>query len=70
MSPRSESLELIKDVLVNACLTNNVLTTRTSLTPKTEVCDYMFTSRNIEVSSFAVLVEVISDHATLIMEVG
>lgn len=68
--PHSESLELINDVLDNACVINDVSTTRTSLTSKTEVCDYIFTSRNIEVSNFNVLDKMVSDHTALSIEIS
>lgn len=64
----SPSLELINKVLVNHTKENGVLTTRTPLTHKTEACDYIFTSPDIEVKSFQVLDDIASDHKALTIE--
>lgn len=68
LKPESESLELINDKLVNHAKDRGVLTTRTPLTQKTEVCDYIFTSKEIEVQDFQVLEDIASDHKALIIE--
>jgi endonuclease/exonuclease/phosphatase family metal-dependent hydrolase len=70
LSPNSESLELLNAVLTNQCLTSSVTTTRTVLTYKTEVCDYIFTSPDLKVTRFEVLPDITSDHAALVVEVG
>ena len=68
LAPGSESLEQINKVLVNHAKERGVLTTRTPLTHKTEVCDYIFTSPDIEVSDFQVLDDIASDHKALTIE--
>lgn len=69
LSPKSESLELLNSMLTNHCLTPSITTTRTVLTHKTEVCDYIFTSLDLVVDRFEVLKDVASDHAALVIEV-
>jgi endonuclease/exonuclease/phosphatase family metal-dependent hydrolase len=69
LSPQSESLQQINNVLVNQCLVNKVKTTRTLLTHKTEVCDFIFTSQDIQVQNFAVFEDIASDHSALSIEI-
>lgn len=66
--PDSSSLELINEVLVNHVKEQGILTTRTPLTHKTEACDYIFTSPDIEVKNFQVLDDIASDHKALTVE--
>jgi endonuclease/exonuclease/phosphatase family metal-dependent hydrolase len=68
LSPNSESLEQINKVLVNHVNHHEILTTRTPLTHKTEVCDYIFTSSDIEVKNFQVLDDIASDHKAITIE--
>ena len=68
LKPESESLELINAKLVNHAKERGVLTTRTPLTYKTEVCDYIFTSPNIQVKDFQILDDIASDHKALLIE--
>ena len=68
LAPDSESLEQINKVLVNQSKKSGVTTTRTPLTHKTEVCDYIFTSPDIEVESFHILDDIVSDHKALTLE--
>lgn len=68
LKPESESLELINAKLVNHAKERGVVTTRTALTHKTEVCDYIFTSPDIEVKNFQVLDDIASDHKALLIE--
>ena len=68
LAPESESLEQINTVLVNHAKERGVLTTRTSLTHKTEVCDYIFTGSDIGVIDFQVLDDIASDHKALVVE--
>ncbi len=65
LAPDSESLEQINSVLVNHAKEREVLTTRTPLTHKTEVCDYIFTSPDLIVTDFQVLDDLASDHKAL-----
>jgi len=66
--PDSPSLEQINKVLINQTKDKGVLSTRTSLTHKTEACDFIFTSPDIEVKSFNVLDDIASDHKALTLE--
>lgn len=66
--PESPSLEKLNSKLCNLTLENGIKTTRTSLTKKTEPCDYIFTSRGVEVKSFYNDETVVSDHQPLIAE--
>jgi len=69
LSPHSESLEQINAILSNHCIENDVKTTRTQLTHKTEVCDYIFTSKGLTTKNFRVLPDIASDHCALMIEV-
>lgn len=68
LAPHSESIEVLNAQLTNLCTVHNVKTTRTVLTHKTEVCDFIFVSNDITVKSFRVSDEVVSDHQALILE--
>ena len=68
LAPESSSLSELNMLLVNQCIRTKVSTTRTSLTHKAEVCDYIFTSSNIEVKRFDVLTDIASDHKALVLE--
>ena len=68
LSPNSESLEQINKVLDNLSALFKLETTRTPLTHKTEVCDYIFASKDIRVKSFEALDEIFSDHKGLVLE--
>jgi|SRR5579872_2562891 len=66
--PQSKSLEQINQKLTNLSATHKLKTTRTHLTHKTEVCDYIFVNDKIKVRSFTASDELISDHKALILE--
>ncbi|MAZ56915.1 hypothetical protein CL653_03925 [bacterium] len=68
LSPKSESLEQINKIIDNQCIKANVTTTRNTLTTKSEVCDYIFTSKDITPTRFEVLSDVVSDHSALVLE--
>ena len=70
LAPESESLELLNSILINHAKESGVTTTRTPLTHKTEVCDYIFTSKGLTPSNFKVLTDIASDHAALVIEVA
>jgi len=67
LEPHSESLELINKLLINLPLKAKTKTTRTQLTHKTEVCDYIFVNNEVKVKSFSVLDDIASDHKALIV---
>lgn len=69
LAPESESLGKLNAILVNHAMESGVTTTRTLLTHKTEVCDYIFTSKSLVTSNFKVLPDIASDHAALVIEI-
>jgi endonuclease/exonuclease/phosphatase family metal-dependent hydrolase len=66
--PDSGSIQQINKVLTNQTLEHKLKTTRTSLTHKTEACDYIFTSHDVRVSNFEALDKLASDHKALVLE--
>lgn len=70
LEPDSPSLELLNRDFVNHVVDGGYETTRTDLSPKTECCDYVFTSRDLDVGSFVVSSFVASDHAALLAEIN
>lgn len=68
LEPHSESLEQINELLINLPIKAGVKTTRTQLTHKKEVCDYIFVNDKITVESFSVLDDIASDHKALVMD--
>ncbi len=69
LDPESESIKLIESVLHNPITDLEIATTRNFLTPKSEICDYIFTSPELEINKFQILPDIISDHAALVLEV-
>lgn len=69
LAPESESLGKLNAILTNHSKESGVTTTRTPLTHKTEVCDYIFTSKGLSTSNFKVLPDIASDHAALVIEI-
>ncbi len=65
LSPESPSLTPLNDQLKNLSVEYGLKTTRTNLTFKKEVCDYIFTSEDVIVKSFKALDKVASDHMAL-----
>jgi endonuclease/exonuclease/phosphatase (EEP) superfamily protein YafD len=68
LSPDSESLAQLNAILKNHPIEASLTSTRTQFTQKTEVCDYIFTSPDIQVKRFEMLEAIASDHAALIVE--
>lgn len=68
LSPDSQSIQLIDEVLVNLSVKHGLKTTRSKLTYKKEVCDYIFVSHDIKVNSFKMDETIISDHNALILD--
>ena len=68
LAPHSESLEQINQRLNNLAIEHRLKTTRTSLTHKTEVCDYIFVNDKVKVNSFHASSEIVSDHRALILD--
>lgn len=68
LAPDSRSLGVINGLLTNLSVKANLKTTRTELTHKTEVCDYILVNSKVHVKSFKALPDVVSDHMALVME--
>ena len=68
LSPHSTSLEVLNAILRNLPVEYNLQTTRTQLTAKKEVCDYIFVSDTIKVKAFRASDKLASDHQALILE--
>ena len=68
LAPHSESLKLINSRLHNLSISHNLKTTRTHLTHKTEVCDYIFVNDAVKVNDFHASDEIVSDHKALILD--
>jgi endonuclease/exonuclease/phosphatase family metal-dependent hydrolase len=68
LAPHSESLEKINAILGNLSVSHNLKTTRTHLTHKTEICDYIFVNDLVKVKDFHASDEIVSDHRALILE--
>ena len=68
LAPHSKSLEKINQILTNLSIEAGLETTRTQLTHKKEVCDYIFVNDDVQVQSFRALDDIASDHKALILE--
>lgn len=68
LAPESESIKLLDTALVNLSSKYSLKTTRSKLTYKNEVCDYIFISSDIKVNSFEMDETIISDHNALILD--
>jgi len=68
LSPESESVKLLDEHLINLPVKHKLTTTRSKLTYKKEVCDYIFVSHDIKVNDFAMDDTIISDHNALILD--
>ena len=68
LEPTSKSLEELNSLLVNLSSEYNLKTTRNELTTKTEVCDYIYVSKDIKVKEFYAHQKLVSDHRALILE--
>lgn len=68
LAPHSKSLEHINRRLRNLSMEYNLTTTRTHLTNKREVCDYIFINDKIKVNNFYASDFVASDHKALILD--
>lgn len=68
LTPQSRSLQIINQKMHNLSLEYKLQTTRNRLTPKTEVCDYIFVNDTVQVQQLKKLDDVVSDHAALVLE--
>jgi endonuclease/exonuclease/phosphatase (EEP) superfamily protein YafD len=68
LAPESESITYLTKNLHNLSVEYGLQTTRSALTSKKEVCDYIFTNQHIDVHSFSMDETIISDHTALILD--
>lgn len=66
LAPDSESLQILNKQLHNQSVIHKLETTRTDLTFKKEVCDFIFTNDAVDLSEFYVAEKVASDHQALV----
>jgi len=69
LEPSTKSLMLIKDGLEDHIEMNNIISTRTHYYKKEiKYADYIFTSKQVAVSYFKVMSDVVSDHSPLLLK--
>ncbi len=68
LSPESESIRLLDKSLRNLAVENSLSTTRSKLTYKKEVCDYIFVNEMVKINDFSMDDTIISDHNALIID--
>lgn len=68
LSPESKSIKLIDAKYANLSTKYNLKTTRSGLTYKNEVCDYIFVNDNVIINDFSMNTSIISDHNSLILD--
>lgn len=68
LAPESESIKLLDTNLRNLSVEYGLKTTRSALTYKKEVCDYIFVNDGIDVKNFSMDETIISDHNALILD--
>jgi endonuclease/exonuclease/phosphatase family metal-dependent hydrolase len=70
LHPNTKSIQMLDEQFRNLITENGITSTRTSLFhwPQ-KFADYIFVSRDLEVKSFSVLPDEISDHAPLMVEI-
>jgi len=69
LRPDTESLQIIEHAMNNLINLHNIRSTRTSFYSKEEkFADYIFTSPEVQVNSFKVLEDEVSDHAPLFLD--
>lgn len=68
LAPDSESINIFDTRFINLSKKHELTTTRTILTDKTEVCDYIFVSKDVQVNSFYASDELMSDHVALVLD--
>ncbi len=68
LAPESESIKHLDTVLRNLPVEYLLSTTRSNLTYKKEVCDFIFVNQQIDVKDFSMDETIISDHNALIVD--
>lgn len=66
--PDSRALQQINEIIPNLSKKYGLDTTRTTLTNKTGVCDYIFANSAIDIISFKASNDLVSDHKALVLE--
>lgn len=69
LEPRSPSLQLLNNTLRNLCIEHKITTTRTPLSSKREVCDYIFVNDKVTLKKFEAANELLADHKALLIEI-
>lgn len=68
LAPDSASIQVLDGVLNNLSVSNSLKTTRSDLTYKNEVCDYIFVNDSVRVNEFFMEETIISDHNALFLD--
>lgn len=68
LSPESESIKIIDQKLTNLSVKNGLKNTYNQFGTSSAVCDYIFVNDQVEVTSFKMSNEIVSDHNALILE--
>lgn len=68
LAPESASIQILDKSLRNLAVEYGLTTTRSKLTPKKEVCDYIFVNNQVNVENFYMIDEIISDHNGLVLD--
>lgn len=68
LAPTSPSLNPLNSLLTNHSVTAGLTSTRTKFSRKNEVCDYIFSSEEVQVLRFTQSDALVSDHSALVLE--
>lgn len=68
LAPESKSIQILDKSLRNLAVEHGLTTTRSRLTTKKEVCDYIFVNNQVNVENFYMIDEIISDHNGLVLD--
>lgn len=68
LAPESESIKHFDTLLRNLSVEYSLKTTRSRLTSKKEVCDYIFVNEAVQVNDFFMDETIISDHNALLLD--
>jgi len=68
LHPKANQSSKFDSILQNLSVTYSLETTRSLLTYKKEVCDYVFVNDKVDVRDFSMDETIISDHNALILD--
>ena len=68
LAPESKSIQLIGTMLRNLPVEAGLTTTRSKLTTKNVVCDYIFANDRVDVRTFSMDETIVSDHNILMLD--